>query len=297
MSTPAPETLIRPLRDDDVAVADELAWEALDVVGRQFGFDMGVRDEARKAWAAARIRHIAKHDPEGSVVAEQDGDVVGVGLAVRRGSLWFLSLLAVRNGLQGGGVGRRLLDATLDYAEGCRSAMICSSPDPRALRRYARAGFGLYPGFEATGPVDRTELPSGLGVREGDWDRDAELIEELVAHRRGEPYGPDLAGFQQLGSRLQVRDGGTPQDRAVAITRRGGVQALAAASEDAAARVLWAALGEAEGDATVGYLLGSQQWAIEVALAARLTLKLTDTVCTRGALTPPAAYLPSGVFG
>jgi predicted N-acetyltransferase YhbS len=296
-SLTATQTVVRPLRDEDVDAAEKLSWQAFDEVGRQFGFAMGARDAAHIAGARARIRHIAASDPEGSVVAEQQGQVVGVGLAVRRGSLWFLSLLTVRSGLQGVGVGRQILDATLEYGRDCVSAMICSSPDPKALRRYGRAGFALHAGFEAVGVADRAELPAGLGVREGDWDRDTDLIEHLITERRGEPYGPDLAWCREQGMRLLVRDGGTPRDRAVVLRNAGRVGTLAAASDEAAARVLWAAIAEPPGEVTVGYLVGSQQWAIDVALSARLPLKLTDTLCTRGALAPPAPYLPSGIFG
>ena len=296
MTTSSAETVIRPLRDDDVAAADELAWFALSEVGEQFGFSMGVRDDARITWARARIRHIATHDPQGSVVAERDGEIIGIGLAVRRGSLWFLSLLAVRKGLQGGGVGRRLLDATLDYGKACPTAMICSSPDPKALRRYGRAGFELHAGFEANGTPDRSQVPADLGVREGDWDRDAELFEQLVTERRGEPLGPDLDFCRERGMRMLVRDGATPADRAAIVLRPGHLGTLAAASDEAAARVLWAAIAESSGEITIGYLLNNQQWAIDVALAARLPLALTDTLCTRG-MRPPSPYLPSGIFG
>jgi predicted N-acetyltransferase YhbS len=295
-SRPPAETVVRLLRDDDVEAADDLAWTALVEVGEQFGFSMGARNSARIEWARARIRHIAAHDPAGSLVAEQNGEVVGVGLAVRRDSLWFLSLLAVRSGLQGAGVGRRLLDVTLEYAEGCTAAMICASPDPKALRRYGRAGFALHAGFEAEGVADRAELPAGLGVREGDWGRDRDLMEELITARRGAPYGPDL-DFRQDDMRVLVRDGATPDDRAFVLSRKGHIGTLAAASDAAAARVLWAAIAEAEGEVTIGYLVNNQQWAIDVALATRLPLKLTDTVCTRGAITPPDHYLPSGIFG
>jgi predicted N-acetyltransferase YhbS len=291
------ETIIRPLQDDDVVEAEEMAYAALAEVGEHFGFSITPRDDARIAWARARVRHIAAHDPGGSVIAEQDGRIVGIGLAIKRGSLWFLSLLAVRQGLQGVGVGRQLMDATLAYGEGCTRAMICASPDPKALRRYARAGFALHAGYEATGRPDRAELPADLGVRDGDWARDADLAQGLIKERRGEPYGPDLLWLRDQDAQLLVRDGRTPSDRAIATNINGRVGVVAAGSDDAAARVLCATIAGAEGDVSVSYLTGVQQWAIEVAIAARLRLNLTETLCTRGDITPPAPYLPSGLFG
>jgi predicted N-acetyltransferase YhbS len=288
---------VRLLRDDDIAAAEEMSSRALDEVDVKYGMATEDRDAARIAGAQQRIRHLAGTDPEGSVVAERDGEIVGVGLAIRRGSLWFLSLMAVRSDVQGAGIGRRLMDATLDYGKGCALGMICASPDPRALRRYGRAGFALHAGFQAEGVADRTELPAGLGVREGDWERDVELVESLVSARRGEPYGPDLGLMRRRGTRLLVRDGPRPQDRAMSFVRGRHVAAVAADSDDAARRVLWAALAEAPGAATVSYLVGNQQWAIEVALAARLELKPTEALAIRGMAAPPSPYLPTGAFG
>jgi GNAT superfamily N-acetyltransferase len=290
-------THVRPLTDGDVEAADELAWQALSEVGRRFGFSMQERDTSRIAWAQSRIRHLTSTDPDGCVVAEQDGQVVGVGLAIKRGSLWFLSLLTVRSGYQNAGVGRRMLEATLDYGTGCPRAMICSSPDPKALRSYGRSGFALHAGYEAVGQVDRTAVPANLGVRDGDWERDTEFVEHLIAQRRGEPYGPDLRWCREQGMRLMIRDGGSPHDEAAVLTGDGQVGTLAAASDEAAARVLWAAIASVEGEVTIDYLLNNQQWAIDIALRAHLRLSSVDTLCTRGDLTPPDHYLPSGVFG
>jgi GNAT superfamily N-acetyltransferase len=290
-------THVRPLTEEDVETADELAWQALSEVGRRFGFSMQERDPSRIAWAQSRMRHIAATDPDGCVVAEQDGQVVGVGLPIKRGSLWFLSLLAVRSGYQNAGVGRRMLDATLDYGTDCPRAMICSSPDPKALRSYGRSGFALHAGYEAVGRVDRAALPPDLGVRDGDWDRDREFVEHLIIQRRGAPYGPDLGWCREQGMRLMIRDGASPHDEAAVLTGDGHVGTLAAASDEAAARVLWAAIAAADGEVTINYLLNNQQWAIDIALRAHLRLSLVNTLCTRGDLAPPDHYLPSGIFG
>jgi predicted N-acetyltransferase YhbS len=294
-----PQTVIRPLTDADVPAVEQLAWDALAGAGRRYGFSMGERDEPRIAFAQARVRHLASTDPDGAFVAEQAGEPVGLAIALRRGSLWFLSLLTVVEGRQGGGIGRQLLDAALQTGVDAEHAMICASPDPKALRRYGRAGFALHPDFDATGRPDRTAIPTDLGVRDGDWDADLELVESLLTARRGAPYGPDLAWLRGQGMGLLVRDGATPGDRAVAIVNDGFIGPVAGASTDAATRVLWAALGAAppERETRLGYLIGPQQWAVEVALAARLPFSTGGALCTRGYDTPPAPYLPSGIFG
>jgi predicted N-acetyltransferase YhbS len=291
-----PRIDIRLLREADVEAADEMSSRAMDEMDRSFGLTVPERNAARIALSRARIRHIATTDPQGSVVAELDGEIVGVALAIRRGSLWFLSLLAVRTDVQSAGIGRRVLDAALDYGSDCPLGMIAASPDPRALRRYGRAGFALYPAYDAEGVPDLSEAPAHLGVREGDWDRDADLVEALVRERRGEPYGPDFDYLRGRDIRLLVHDGPARDSRAVCLLRDSRVTMVAGASEQAASRVLWSALAEAPGRVSVSYLTGPQQWAIEVALAARLTLRPIDTLCVRG-MPLPHSYLPSGVLG
>ena len=134
---------------DDVVEAARLAW---DEIGRTMG---GSTADARTADEVARsegrVAHLRSTDPHSCWVAETDGDVAGMSLALVRDGFWFLSLLAVRNDLQSQGIGRRLLEASLATAQGCRGAAITSSNDPKALRRYALAGFDLLPTLVATG--------------------------------------------------------------------------------------------------------------------------------------------------
>jgi GNAT superfamily N-acetyltransferase len=291
-------TVVRPMRADDVEVAEQVAWDSLASAGRRYGFELGDRDEARVRFARSRVQHLLRTDPEGVFVAERDDVIVGLSMSIRRGSLWFLSLLTVADAHQAAGLGRELLDRALAYGEGCSAGMICASPDPKALRRYGRAGFALHGSVEAVGVPQRDRIPTGTGVRDGDWERDRDLVEELIALRRGAPYAADLDWCREHGARLLIRDGSTREDRAAAVARDGQLTVLAGASEDAATRVLWAVLAEAEGKTRLGYLHNRQQWAIEVALEAGLPLSLADALATRGdLLVPPSPYLPSGILG
>ena len=241
------------------------------------------------------MAHLLGTDPDGSVVAEIDGEVVGVGLALRRGPVWFLSLLTVDPARQGAGVGARLLEHCLRTREGADLAYLCASRDPRALRRYARAGFVLRPALRAAGPVDRSGLPAGTGVREGDWDRDAELVDALVTAQRGASLRPEVPLLLRYGVRPLLVEG--PSGRGCALLREDGVMLLAADDRDVAVRLLRAGLAEGPADAEVEWLTAEQDWAVDVVLEAGLPLLPGGALAVRGSAGPMAPYLPSGAYG
>jgi GNAT superfamily N-acetyltransferase len=293
------------MTDADVAAAHHLAGASLD--------DMVVRtlpatrpqpdypaldDPGRTAAGHHRMCDALATDPDGCWVAEDADGLAGVAIALRRGGFWLLSLLAVRLGVQGTGIGRELLDAALRTREGATTGLILASQDPRALRRYQTAGFRPHPSYEAEGKVDRTALPaaSDVGhVRDADLDRDVEPLHDLVRRLRGAPPGPELAELaERPGRRLLVTD---EPARGFVLLRDGSPMWLAADDEDTARRLLWAGLAEGTGTVTVGWLTARQQWAIDVCLRARLELWAGPSVCHWGEDAPFAPYLPSGAYG
>jgi GNAT superfamily N-acetyltransferase len=261
----------------------------------------GVADDPqRAAWQQARLRHALRTDPGGCWVAEGPDGVVGVALAIVREGLWGLSLLAVRGALQGRGVGRRLLDAALGYGEGARGAIILSSEDPRAMRRYARAGFALRPCVTAAGVVhhDRLRDAGGaLGARAvaEPATRAEALALAAPASRfvRGAAHGEDLGMLLDHGSRMLALG-----ERGFVVHRDGSPRMLAARDEEAAAALLAAALRAAPRGATVEVapIAAGHDWAIDVALRANLALSPSGPVFTRGEVGPLAPYLPSGAW-
>jgi GNAT superfamily N-acetyltransferase len=288
---PAADVLIRPMRADDVPAGYAMADDALREAGRRYGWHTQPADARSRAAGERRHAHLQRTDPDGAWVAELQGRVVGVAFALVRGPFWYLSLLAVAGDVQGRGVGGRLLDRALQTAEPCPAAMIMSSADPKALRRYGSAGFALLPGLEASGPVDRALLPAAAGVRDGDWDTDGERVDDLGRRLRGAPYGPDLAAMRDSGHRLLVADGG------FAVLRETGLVQLGAADPATAQQLLWAALAEGPDEADLFPITADQQWCVQVALRARLQLRPGTSLCTRGAVGPLAPYLPSGAYG
>lgn len=292
-------TEIRPLQMADVAAAELTAFESLRTMAGQFepgSPPWSDRTPEAVNGAQHRVAHLQRTDPDGAWAAVDGDEVVGVALSLRRGPMWFLSLLAVDTALQSRGVGKALLDASLRTADGARAAWLLSSGDPKALRRYALAGFAPHPGYSAAGPLDRALLPSGSGVRDGDWARDAGLVDDVVTGLRGAPYGPDLQAMEATGQQLFIAESGS--DRGFLVLRAGSVACLGATAPALAQALLWEALARADKpDVTVDWLTADQQWAIDVALSARLTLRPGPSSCRRTTLGPLTPYLPGGAYG
>jgi predicted N-acetyltransferase YhbS len=287
-------TELRPLRTEDVPAVDAMAWASLSAMAAVYeGGPFPPRTEESTTRGRRRITHLQRTDPDGSWVVVDGDDPVGVALALRRGPMWFLSLLVVATSHQARGIGRELLDASLRTADGATAAWILSSPDPKALRRYALAGFAPRPGYLGKGPVDRSLLPA-VSVAEGDWARHGDLVDDVATHLRGAPYGPDLEAMST--ARLLVVD--EPAGRGFAVVSPRGIASLGATTVDVAQRLLWAALGEIGTDEVeVEWLTADQPWAVEVVLAARLALVPGPSVCVRSALGPLSPYLPGGAYG
>jgi GNAT superfamily N-acetyltransferase len=241
--------------------------------------------------AIVRIQQLFERDPGGAWVAEDDGRLVGAALALDRAGLWGLSLLVVLPDYQSQGVGRALLDRSLEYAGGGeRGAIILASPDPRALRAYARAGFEAHPCFDATGHPRIAAPPPA--VREGDAS-DIPFTDAIDREVRGAPHGSDIAAMLRAHRRLFLHP-----DRGYAVLGGNGVNLLAALDEDAARDLLLAVLAAAPTDqeVRVEWITAAQQWAVPVVLDVGLALKPGGAVFLRGDVGPFTPYLPNGAY-
>ena len=241
--------------------------------------------------AIVRIQQLLERDPGGAWVAEEAGRVVGAALALDREGIWGLSLLVVLPGHQSSGLGRALLERSLEYAGGGeRGAIILASPDSRALRAYARAGFEAHPCLRATGVPAVAEAPGS--VRDGD-ESDLPLAEAVDRAVRGAPHGSDLEAFLRSHSRLLVYP-----ERGYAVLGGGGIRVLAALDDEAARDLLLAALAASPPgeEAEVEWITATQQWAVAPVLDAGLLLKPSGAVFVRGDVGPFRPYLPSGAY-
>jgi ribosomal protein S18 acetylase RimI-like enzyme len=282
---PADRLVIRPLTAVDLPVAASLAAAA-------FGFSLTTPGDAER-WRD-RVAHATRTDPDGCFVAERDGRLIGIAQAIVRERLWVLSLLTVDPAGQSRGAGRALLHRALAYGAPDAPGLIVSSSDPRALALYALAGFTLHPTFEARGVVDPRRLPAlGGGVSEANIP-DLDVLAAVSSAVRGGPHTPDLRYALRRGARL-LRLG----DRGFAVVQPGdGIWLLVARDEAAGSALLahaLALLADAP-DCRVRWVLGSQDWAVQMLVRAGLRLSSHGALAMRGDPGPLRAYIPSAAF-
>lgn len=286
---------VRPMREQDLAPAErasaKLFFEA-EESGRELEESLVTfRTPAAAEQWIDRMRFYLGIDPGGCWVAEDGAGIAGFAVSQNRGRLWYLATYGVRTGLQGGGIGKRLLDAVLAHAGG-RPGMFSATVHPGATRRYRMAGFLLNPQMRMVGTVDRTTLPAVTGLREGRAD-DVEWMDRLDEHLRGAGHGPDHAYLMNTTRLVVTADRSTPGY--VYVDDQGRATLLAAADPRTAQALLWEALASSSGDTRVNCITTANHWAIDVGLAARLDLRQLGYLAVRG-LTAPAPYLASGHF-
>jgi predicted N-acetyltransferase YhbS len=290
-----PDVLIRPMRVDDVAVAEQISDEAFYELDRRTSPRDWPEPERRTPdhsalWSSRTLRFV-EQDPGGCWVAEDAGEVVGFATSFVREQVWCLATYAVRPGLQGQGVGRRLLQAAHGYGARCPAGMLSASVDARAVRRYWRAGFALHPQMLLRGKVDRSQVPAVAGVREGLPD-DVALMDALARDLRGGGHGPHHASLAEVARPLVAE---TVSGRGFAYTNGSRLELLAATDEATATALLWACLAGAGDEYLVPHVTAANPWAVDVGLTAGLELAQSGYLAVRG-MAPPAPYVHNGAL-
>jgi ribosomal protein S18 acetylase RimI-like enzyme len=143
MVTPESNIVCRPARADDLAAITRVRAEATNLVRERHGFGERRIDPATPE---PFYRYALEHEPEGFLVAEADGAVIGMAIAWVRDWLWFLGYLFIAPEWQGAGVGQVLLTKTLELGnpkEITTRALIAMAYNPSSAGLYVR--HGLYP--------------------------------------------------------------------------------------------------------------------------------------------------------
>lgn len=298
MNAPDPP-VIRPMRPEDVAAAERLSAASFHQVdtrmlARSVPLPEPRSPERGQTWVE-RTHHLLRTDPGGCWVAEDGAGLAGFATSLTRELMWILSTYAVRPDLQGRGTGRVLLEAALHHGRGCLRGMLCSSDDPGAFRRYRLAGFTMHPFVSLRGTVDRSAIPFLRKVREAT-AADTDLMDSVDRRTRGAAHGPDHALMQRTW-RPVVCDSGTGSGYAY-LGPDGAVALLAATDRRTATELLWAALADGSADGSVQqvhHVTTANEWAVDVAMAARMEVTTSGYLAVRG-MRPPAPYLPNGAL-
>lgn len=289
---------VRPMRAEDASEVERLTDESyydLDVRTHCAGSPApSHRAEAEALNARRRTRHMVEQDPGGCWVAEGSVGIVGAAESVKRDLTWILATFAVRPDLQGRGVGKQLLDASLTYGSGCMRAMLAASADPKAARRYRLAGFTMHPVMFMAGKVGRDLLPVVERVREGSAG-DIDLMNSVDRRVRDAAHGVDHALLTTTYP-LVVLDRTTGSGYAY-VEPGGGPYLLAATNRRTATELLWETLATSDPDhpCEISHLSSENEWAVDVAMAARLDMGSTGYLALRG-MKPPMPYIPSRHF-
>ncbi len=294
---------LRPLEADDGEIAFGISGAAFSDLEQRRRRADAIQDarsgEDSGHWRPvydAMVRQAALMDPDGSFIAEVDAQPAGIAISTIRDGLWVLNLLAVGPAFQSRGVGRALLAACAAYGERAPMGMIVSSDDPRAMRRYFRAGLSPSPMLYAEGVLDRSLLPATPRVREGDLERDADLLASVARSQRGAAYHPDDIRAAIGSLPLFVLDHGP--SRGFSARGLDGVDLVVATDEAAARELLLAAIAawDRPDRLRVGSFRGGQDWAIAVVLDLGLPLDFGGCLFRRGPLPHQHTFLPQDIL-
>lgn len=213
-----------------------------------------------------------------SVVAEDEGRLLGFGAAWQRDDNWFLASLFVEEAAQGRGVGSALLDAV--WGEAPRRRTITDAIQPVSNALYGRRGL-----IPATPILTFTGRPHIDGGDRAPEPADVVAI-DLAAY--GFDRAVDHAYWEQYAQR-------TTWPGAYSYVFPGGaIGPVAGLDAAAAAGALSAELARSEADIRVR-IPGSSRTVVEVALAAGLRLDpVPGLLLLSEPVTPPTALAIAG---
>lgn len=212
-----------------------------------------------------------------SILAEEDGVVLGFGASWTRGEDWYLASLFVAPAAQGRGVGSALLDAVWGTAARRRTMTDAIQPVSNVL--YGRRGL-----IPATPVLTFFGAPRIEAAGEPDGGGDVRAI-DLAAH--GFDRSVDHAFWERFAPRTMWSD-------AYAYALPGHIGPVAGLTPEAAARALAYELARAETELRVR-VPGSARELVAVALRAGLRLDpVPGLLLLSDGVAAPTALAPSG---
>jgi GNAT superfamily N-acetyltransferase len=264
---------LRPTTAADLTPLYGLFVAAINGVFEPHGFEPpGPRLEA----FVNQQQHVL--DTGTSLVAEDDGQLLGFGASWQRDEDWFLASLFVNQAAQGLGVGAALLDAAWGSVRRRRTITDAIQPVSNAL--YGRRGL-----IPATPILTFSGRPQNNEPQVRPEGADLAAI-DLAAY--GFDRAVDHAYWEQYAQRT------TWPGAYTYVFPGGAIGPVAGLDAAAAARALAAELARADGGVRVR-IPGSSRALVEVALAARLRLDpVPGLLLLSEAVQPPTALAIGG---
>ncbi|MDD1746542.1 MAG: GNAT family N-acetyltransferase [Methanomassiliicoccales archaeon] len=203
--------LVRPMSHEDIATCQE--------VGSQAWSDLASRELGRKVKYPVRPRRIIEaylwKEPEGCLVAEHEGRVVGVAYSHVWGKVGWFGPFEVLPEMQDKGIGTALLVGCERFLErrGCKVlGLETMSNNPKNLHFYMRGGYRIL----GSSLIMEKELRSGAGASSCEPSNPEEVIASIgdisALSRKGHPLldysrETEMAARHDLGAVLLARKG------------------------------------------------------------------------------------------
>jgi predicted N-acetyltransferase YhbS len=257
-----PGLVVRPVQARDVERAGDVNFLAFYRSALLHGVPPVVTTPAE---SRRYVSHLFEFDPLGGIVAEDGGEVVGLGWLHPRGPVATVGPVAVDPAVQGRGIGRRLLEGLFEIAgKGVpQIRLVQESFNLVSLGLYLRTGFRIVaPLLELELPAEtRLDPPATPSVvirpARAD-DRTALVTRDARAFGAPRPQSVDL--YLQRGRVLVAEDRGVLAGYAMAIGFEARAFLGSASADDAG--VLLALLGTLAAD------LGRRGLAVRALVAA-----------------------------
>jgi GNAT superfamily N-acetyltransferase len=265
------------------------------------------KDVSEMDWMPASVEHFATSDPDGMVLAFDDGAPVAFGCAVRRERLWFLSYLFVLPGSQGSGVGRAIVETLLPTPAERSSmdlALVVEAQQPISTMLYATYGIvprvPLYFLNELSRPGELPDLPDGVTGRplsvdehQGAVDR---LDRDLLGYTR--PVDHEMWAREAARARVYLRDDGSCAGYAY-LAPDDWLNPVASSDETLTAAIVRDLLTDAPGELRKATIQVSGTAGVLLPTLLRAGMRAEEGAhllyCSNGRVPPPS-YLMYGGF-
>ena len=283
-------TTLRQGTIDDAGACGVIAFEAFKSISSQHNFPW---DFPSPAIAVGLMKTLLAHPRFFSVVAENDGQIVGSNFVDERGSIAGIGPITVGPAVQNQSIGRRLMLAVIERQAERRAAgvrLLQSAYHNRSLCLYTKLGFdSREPCSKMEGPRLGIEL-SGYAVRAAA-EADIPACNALCRQVHGHDRDGELRDAVRQGSARLVEHLGRITAYASEIAFFG--HAVAETNQG-----LQALIGAAPGFEHGGFLLPTRNGELfRWCLGHGLRLVHQMTLMTTGLYNEPAgAYLPSVLY-